>query len=192
MASNVKNYTDAQILERVKSLPTFKGFPNGVLDVWIRSNEDEFDRFDDKVYTFECYGETKAPKFIMVCSGTTNAGAQGLKLFVKWNRLGCAILKGDVIVYDSHVDGLHKGREAYRQAKPFPYFRDNDKDNKCEEIGKEYNDIIYANCHAAGEASTFIGGWSVACLVRNVKAQFKAWLKFMNHRPLSVAILNEW
>lgn len=190
--SNVKNYTSQQLLDRVKTMPNFNGFPqSGVLDIWVRSNEDEFDRFDDKVYSFECF-PGKEPVFKMVCTGTTNAGATGLKEFAKYNGLGCAVLKSDWIVYNSHNYGLHKGKPAYRQAKGFPYFRDNDKDNKAEEIGKEYNDIIGANCHRAGAASTVIGGWSTACLVRNNEAQFLAWLKFMNKRTLSVVILNEF
>lgn len=190
--SNVKNYTDEQILTRVKSLASFRGFPHGVLDVWIRSAEDEFDRFDDKVYTFECSGDKAPPRFVMVCSGTTNAGAEGLKNFSKYNRLGCAVLKSDEIVYNSHIFGTHKGYPAYRQAKGFPYFRDGDKDKFAEETGEIYHDIILANCHKAGIFSTLIGGWSVACLVRNQLAQWQKWLTFMNKRPLTVAILKEF
>jgi hypothetical protein len=185
-------YTDTQLLERVKSLPSFKGFPqSGVLDIWVRSNADEFDRFDDKVYSFECYPGTE-PKFRMVCTGTSNAGATGLKKFAEYNGLGCAVLKSDTIVYNSHAYGQHKGKPAYRQAKGFPYFRDNDKDNKAEELGTEYKDIIGANCHRAGAHSTVIGGWSTACLVRNIEAQFIAWLKLMDKRILTVVILQEF
>lgn len=189
---SVKTYTDEQLLDRVAALADFKGFPNGILDIWVRSNEDAFDKFDDKVYTFECFGETKPPRFVMACTGTTNAGAEGLKNFSKYNRLGCAVLKSDTIVYQSHRFGTHKGYPAYRQSKGFPYFRDGDKDNKAEEIGKEYNDITLANCHKAGQFSTQIGGWSVACLVRNQLAQWKKWLTFMNKRDLSVVILKEF
>lgn len=194
--SNVKSYTDEQILNRVKEKAEgFKGFPKGVMDVWVRSNEDEYDRFDDKVYTFECYGDEKPPKFIMVCTGTTNAGSQGLKNFAKYNSKGCAVLQADIIVYNSHDYGKHKGKyAAYVQSTTvgFPYFRDNDKDNKAEEIGKKYSDRIGANCHKAGWNSELIGGWSVACLVRNQQPQYDAWMKYMNKRPLTVCILNEW
>jgi len=190
--SNVRNYTSQQLLDRVKSMPNFKGFPqSGVLDIWVRSNEDEYNKFDDKVYSFDCF-PAKDPVFKMVCSGTSNAGAVGLKEFAKYNGLGCAILKSDWIVYNSHVYGLHKGKPAYRQAKGFPYFRDNNKNDKAEEIGKEYNDVIGANCHRAGAASTVIGGWSTACLVRNIEVDFLKWLSFMGKRSLSVVILNEF
>lgn len=190
----VRNYTDKELLSRVQSLPSFKGWPEeGVLDIWVRSKVDEFNKFDDKVYSFNCFGETKLPEFAMVCSGTSNAGQYGLEHYEEYNSVGCAVLKSDVIVYNSHVPGLHKGKPAYIQSFTvgFPYFRDSDKDKHAEEIGKEYHDRIGANCHSAGEASVNIDNWSVACLVRNIKLQFNKWLKFMANRPLTVAIIKE-
>ncbi|HEX6126397.1 MAG TPA: glycoside hydrolase family 19 protein, partial [Pyrinomonadaceae bacterium] len=171
---------------------TFKGFPNGPLDVWIRSAADEFDSFDDKAFTYECYGDAKPPKFIMARNGTTNAGSYGLKHFDDYNHRGCAVLKSDVIVYDSHVYGKHKGKPGYRQAKPFPYFRDNNRNTRAEEIGDENTDIIYANVHRAGIDSTVIKNWSTACLVTANLAKFEQWMEFMNKRPLTVCILKEW
>lgn len=188
----VRNYKDKELLSRVASLPTFKGWPKGILDVWVRSNEDAFDQFDDKVYTFECYGEMKEPRFMMVCTGTTNAGQYGLKHFEEYNPNGCAVLKSDTIVYDSHKYGLHKGKPAFVQKTGFPYFRDSDKDEHAEEIGKEYDNLIGANCHRAGANSTVINNWSVACLVRNNLSQFLAWLKFMDKKSLTVVILKEF
>lgn len=184
----MRTFTATELLERVSKLKSFKGFPTDYWDIWVRSSEDKYNAFDDKVYTF------KGEKFQMVCTGTTNAGSEGLKEFDEYNKLGCAVLKSDVIVYNSHSLGLHKGKyTCYRQSKGFPYFRDNDKDNKAEEIGIEFNDIIYANCHKAGESSTVIGGWSVACLVRNVKSQFDNWMRMLNkQKNLTVCILKEF
>jgi hypothetical protein len=188
----VRKYTDIELIQIVEKLPTFKGWFVGIYDFWVRSNEDIYNQFDDKVYTFECTKDNQRPRFIMVCSGTSNAGAQGLKRFDTYNSLGCAILKADTIVYNSHVFGKHRGQyDAYIQNKPFPYFRDNDRDDKSEEIGKEYTNIIGANCHRAGQHSTQIDGWSLACLVRNQRKQYDSWLVFMNKRPLTVAILKE-
>jgi len=190
--SNVRSYTDKELLDRVKSLPSFKGFPKeGALDIWVRSSEDAFNLFDDKVYTFECHKD-KEPTFKMVCTGTSNAGQFGLKHFDKYNSKGCAVLKSDLLMYNSHKQGLHKGKLAYVQAKGFPYYRDNDRDNSAEEIGKEYSDIIGANCHRAGAKSTVINDWSTACLVRNVEVEFIKWLNFMKGRNLSVVILKEF
>ena len=190
--NNVRTYTDKQILDRVMSLPTFKGWPTkSNLDVWIRSTEDAFNVFDDKVYSFDM--STGKPVFQMVTSGTTNAGRVGLKNFDKYKLSGCAVLKSDIIIYESHVYGLHKGKyPAYVQNKPWPYYRDSDKDDRAEEIGPEYNNIIGANCHAAGESSVIIEDWSIACLVRNVKSKFNLWMTYMNKKPLTVCILKEF
>lgn len=192
--SNVKAYTDSEILNRVVGLGNFFAFPSNPLDVWIRSAEDGYDQFDDKVYTFDCFGAGKIPKFVMVCSGTSNAGSYGLLNFRKYNSKGCAVLKSDEIVYNSHVHGLHKGKEAYVESRsnPFPYYRDSNGDRKANESGQIYYDWIAANCHRAGFFSSVIYNWSVACLVRNRLSEFMAWLSFMNRRPLTVAILKEW
>jgi len=195
-STNVRSYTDTQLIDRVESLSTFRGWVKGKYDIWVRSSEDEYNRFDDKVYSFECFEDGERPKFIMVCSGTTNAGSQGLKNFEKYNRLGCAVMKSDVIVYKSHQLGKHKGKYwAYVQSYSvgFPYYRDNNKDNKSDEVGRVYRNRIGANCHKAGDYSTQIGGWSVACLVRNIKKQYLKWMKWMDkNQYLNVAILKEW
>ena len=188
----MRAFTDDEVLARVRSLPTFKGFPKGPMDVWIRSTADVFDSFDDKAFSYECYGETKPPKFIMARNGTTNAGSYGLKHFENYNHDGCAVLKSDVIVYDSHEYGLHKGKPAYRQAKEFPYFRDANRNDRVEEVGEERTNIIYANLHRAGVNSTVIKNWSTACLVTANLEKFLDWLKWMNKRKLTVCILKEW
>lgn len=190
---NVKGYTDQQLIERVEGLNTFEGWKPGKYAVMVRSNEDEYNKFDDKCYLFEVKEPGEKPKFISVYPITTNAGAQGLKEFDKYNSLGCAVLKSDVIIYNSHTYGKHKGEyPAYRQVKGFPYFRDGDKDNKAEEIGKEYTNIIGANIHKAGINSVFIGGWSVACLVFPKENDFNSFMTWANKKPVTVAILKEF
>ena len=191
--SNVRSYTDDELIKRVESLPSFQGWKVGVYDFWVRSNEDQPDAFDDKVYTFEVTESGKKPKFIMVCTGTSNSGLFGLLHFDTYNSKGCAILESDVLVYSSHRYGLHKNKyPAYVQNAGFPYYRDNNKNLKADEKGTIYRDIIGANCHKAGVNSTQIGKWSVACLVRNVETQFNKWMSFMNKRKLSVVILKEF
>ena len=190
--SIIGNYTDTQILDRVRSLPSFKGFPAGMLDIWIRSRADAYDQFDDKVYTYQCFGSETQPEFKMVSTGTSNAGSFGLMNFRTYNARGCAVLKSDLIVYNSHAYGLHKGKPAYVQTAGFPYYRDGNRNKSAEELGEIFTDIIGANCHRAGTFSTLIYNWSVACLVRNQLKQFLAWLDLMNRRPLSVCILKEF
>ena len=50
--TNVKNYTDRQILDRVKSLKSFKGIPQGYWIVGVRSEDDAPNKYDDKFYLF--------------------------------------------------------------------------------------------------------------------------------------------
>lgn len=192
---SVVSYTDTQLITRTEShAKGFEGWKKGVYDIWVRSDEDVTDAFDDKAYTFIVENEGSTPEFRMVCTGTTNAGSYGLKKFKDYNPDGCAVLESDRIVYNSHEYGFHKGYRAYRQARPFPYYRDNDLDGKAEEIGRVRNDIILANCHraAATGESTRIYNWSVACLVRNKANQWFAWMAYMNQRLLNVAILKEF
>src|SRR5215207_4229309 len=131
----MRDFTDEEVLARVRSLPTFTGFPKGPLDVWIRSTADQYDSFDDKAFTYECDGDASPPKFIMARNGTTNAGSYGLQHFEKYNSEGCAVLKSDVIIYNSHTNGKHRGKPGYQQAKKFPYFRDPNRNQRAEEIG---------------------------------------------------------
>ena len=51
--SNVRAYKDEELINRVESLPTFKGWRKGKYAIMVRSNEDDYDRFDDKCYCFE-------------------------------------------------------------------------------------------------------------------------------------------
>ena len=191
----MRSYTDAEIIARVESLPTFEGWKPGIYDIWVRSKADAFDVFDDKCFTYKVTSEGSQPVFIMGRRGTTNAGSYGLKHFADYNHLGCAVLKADHMIYGSHRFGNHKSKPAYRQAKGWPYFRDNNRNNRAEEIGPEYNDIILANVHRAGVNSTVIKNWSTACLVTAVLSTFLSWLAFMaknGNPPLNTAILKEF
>lgn len=193
--SVMRAFTDKEVLDRVEKLPTFKGWKVGIYDVNIRSKADAFDAFDDKCFTYQVTKNGQRPSFIMARNVTTNAGSYGLKRFQEYNHLGCAVLKSDVIVYGSHAFGSHKGKPAYRQVKGFPYFRDNNRNERAEEIGPEYNDIIYANVHRAGVDSTVIKNWSTACLVTANLSKYLTWLGFMKKQGyplLNTVILKEW
>lgn len=193
--TNVKSYTDDQILDRVESLPSFKGWLKGKYEFAVRSNEDEFNKFDDKIYSFESKQDGVRPSFVMVCSGTTNAGSQGLKNFEKFGNERCAVLKGDHIEYDAWSYGLHRGKyAAYRQVKPFPYIWDDNKNEKAGDSNKIVEGkVINANMHKAGKHSVDINGNSIACIVRNVEEEYDKWMKYMNKEIVKgTAILNEW
>jgi len=191
----MRSFTDLEIIERVESLETFDGWREGIYDVWVRSTADVFDAFDDKAFTYYCESADERPHFIMARNGTTNAGSYGLKHFEKYNHEGCAVLKSDQMVYDSHSYGLHHGKPAYRQSKPIPYFRDNNRNNRAEEIGAEHRDIIFANIHRAGVNSTVIKNWSTACMVTANLEKFLAFLVFCKSKhnvPVTLVILREF
>lgn len=193
----MRSFTDKEVLDRVSGLSTFNGFPHGPMDVWIRSKADKFDIFDDKAFTYDCAGPGKTPKFVLGREGTTNAGSYYLVDHFE-NPLGCAVLKSNVMEYDSHEFGYHhnkKNNPAYVQAKGFPYFRDPNRNRHAEETGAEYHDVIGANIHHAGINSTVIKNWSAGCLVTSNLAKFHAFLLFMKSQGyprLTVCILREW
>jgi hypothetical protein len=188
-------FTDNEIIARIESLSTFKGWRKGCYDVWIRSSADAYDRFDDRAFLYEVKADGEKPVFVMARTGTSHTGSYGLKKFHEYNHKGAAVLKSDWMVYDSHAYGLHKGRAAYRQVKGFPYFRDDNRNQRVDEIGPEYNDIIYANIHRAGVNSTVINNWSTACMVTANLTEFQkflAALKARGYPKVTLVILKEW
>lgn len=166
MKTNVRAYTDEQLLDRVKEIKGFRKIPDGYWVIGVASNENESDVFDDKGYLF--YGE----KFIKVFQLTTNTGTYGLKNFKKWNRKGCFVIKTDQWIYKFWKTNLqHKGEmRAWRQNRACYYFRDNNFNNKAEEIGEVLFGMCGINFHTAtykviSFLRRLIGGWSTGCQV---------------------------
>ena len=191
MASNVRAYTDSELMTRVKSLPSFNGIPNNFWLLAVRSAEDAFNRFDDKFYLFKgetCFG---------VWKGTTNAGTD---LLNPTNPRGEAVLKSNEIYYDSHERRLHRRRVlAYCQRIPLPIYRDNDKDKNIEEIGTPKLENVGINIHPASyqigttwERET-IQGWSQGCFVLSVRADFDTLMaKTKGQQRLTLCVLREF
>lgn len=162
--SNVRNYTDKQLLDKAKTTMGFKEIPEDFWLIFVRSDEDEFDAFDDKVYLF------KNEDFILATSCTTNKGANG-----------SAVIKSDQWLYDGFINGLHRGRmECLRQNKPFHFYRDHNKDEKTDETGELYFENIQTQFHGATYHKGVpvvrdkIGLWSEGCIVANVNAVYEA------------------
>lgn len=170
----VKKYTDKQLLNRAKSLPSFKGFPRGHYIIGVQSEEDTFNVFDDKFYLFNGTGDNVSDqKFIMVTSGTTNAGKNAMMTYEKYNPDGFAVTKTNEWYYGVWKYGLHRGKmPALRQIRPFLISRDGDKDTKVEE-GKSLPVMCGINFHAntynleTTEIRQIINGWSAGCQVVN-------------------------
>lgn len=176
----MRNYTDKELLDEAKKTHGFVGFPTGYWLLGVRSVEDKADEYDDKFYLF--VGE----KFVMVTTGTTNAGREGLLNFVKYNSAGCAVVKSGEWYYDLWATGqLHKGKmKCLKQLRNILFFRDSNKNLKAEETGKVYFENIGINFHTRTYETnpsifsklkkSFIGGWSVGCqVVDDVVAFYK-------------------
>ncbi len=184
MKTKVKNYTDKQLLNYVKDLPSFKKIPKGRWLLGVRSNEDVYNTYDDKIYEFE--GE----KFIRVVTATTNAGAGVLRGgFLKYNKKGVAVLKSDEWYYNVWSYGKHRGKmPALRQVgRRVKVYRDGNKNRKTEEIGKYELGWFGINYHTNTYnfslanlkiVNWLIGHWSAGCQVVNNR---KAYLEQMDY-----------
>ena len=193
--TKVKNYTDEQLLNRAIETPEFRGFPPGYFIIGVRSNEDTFDTYDDKFYIFvnpfkESIDVIEGIKFIEVLTGTTNPGGKVLKGgFLRFNKIGAAILKSDYWHYDMWYPTYRtsRGYELRQSAKVFVY-RDGNKNEKSEEIGTP----IYGNYGINFHTNTFkyynsvvksiIGIWSAGCQVTNDRMKFIRFLKLFLKR----------
>lgn len=176
--NNVKVYTDKQLLDKVKSLSSFNHIPNDYWILGVRSEEDAFNEFDDKIYLF------KGEEFILVTSCTTNPGGPALLGgFKKYNKNGAAIIKSNEWYYDTFKYGLHNGKmPALRQVKSMLYYRDKDLDKKAEEEGiiesAIYNTNIHFNSYSVFDKvklsiKQYIGEWSYGCIVLNEQEKYK-------------------
>jgi hypothetical protein len=182
--TKVRSYSDKQLLDRVKSLPSFKGVPDGIWILGVRSNEDVFDTFDDKFYIFE------GDKFLEVITGTTHAGGKILKGgFLRFNKVGAFILKSDEWYHDvwSYIYRSSRGHEL-RQVRPMMGYRDGDLDNKAEEIGEKIVGLFGINFHTNtfkwynSVINWIIGSWSAGCQVTNRRDRFLYWMKIFKKR----------
>nr|DAK47353.1 MAG TPA: hypothetical protein [Caudoviricetes sp.] len=189
----MKNYTDEQLLNRVKGLKSFIRIPNDYWILGVQSKDDKFNEFDDKFYLF------KGEKFIMVTTGTTNAGLTGLKHYDTYNPNGCAVIKTDEWYYTLWRPGLHKGKmRALKQYSAIKYYRDWNKNDKAEEIGNINEGVIGINFHTASYqpynvVTRLIGGWSTGCQVANNTADYYKILDYIgNQDVVSYCLIKEF
>lgn len=153
----VKSYSDLELLNKVKSLSSFEKIPDNFWLLGIQSNEDLFDRYDDKFYLY--YNDI----FILTVNGTTNSGSTGIKNKLK----DVAIIKTNEWYYDLWKYGLHKNiNPALVQIKPIKFYRDGNRNNSIEEIGTLFEEIIGINFHSNNKSkNNLIKGWSRGCQV---------------------------
>lgn len=191
----VKNYSDSQILERVKSLDSFTSIPNQLWLCGIRSNEDAPNVFDDKMYLFN--GET----FICVASCTTNPGTTVLKSYEKFNAKGAAVVKADEWYYNLWVKGMHHGKiDALVQiGAPIKVYRDADKDEHSEESVTLQEGFFGINMHPntyninAKTTGTLVNGWSAGCQVVNNMEKYRKIMSLIpSNMKISYCLLDEF
>lgn len=198
--TNVKQYTDSQILQRVEQVGGIIPNAGKYLIVGIQSQEDAFDQFDDKFYVFD------GNVFKQVSTGTTNAGSKALKNYDNYGLPGAAVWQTNQFIKDCYIPGMHKasrkggGMRALRQNKPIKYYRDKDKDNKAEEVGQLHQGVIWANMHGVSydpyseKVAHKIGGWSFACQVWNRMSDYRAMQRatWARKKTVDYCLLKEW
>jgi hypothetical protein len=174
--NNVRNYTDKQLLDKVKSLDSFVKIPRGMWILGVRSNEDAADINDDKFYVF------KGEKFIMVLRGSTNPGKYALLNWRRWSKKGAAVIKANEWYYSVWKKGLHKGKmEALKQVGEFKVIRDNNNNMKSGDgntwtwernRGLNFHTVSYKK--GVNVVRKLIGLWSAGCqIVNNVTNYYK-------------------
>jgi len=192
----VRKYTDKQLLDRVKSLPSFSKIPENLWVLGVRSNEDLTDIYDDKFYIYR--GET----FVMMLTGTTNPAASILRGgFKAYNPEGAAVVKADEWYYKVWRYGQHKKKmnALVQIGAPIKVYRDGDMDGKSESIGKYTAGYFGINFHANtyDMANTTIkekiAGWSAGCQVVNDIATYRKVMNLIEYKtPVTYCLLNEF
>jgi len=194
--SNVRSYTTTELLDRVEELKSFKTIPLGYWIIGIRSNEDAPNKYDDKFYLFN------NEQFVKVVTGTTNPGLPILEGgFLKYNRVGAAVVKSNEWYYDVWAYGLHQGKQpALRQIGNFIVYRDGDRDGKSEEIGAPIvgggygiNFHSISNDLSVKKIGENIGGWSAGCQVCNNVEQYSMIINMIkNQNRITYCLLEEF
>lgn len=194
MDNKVKGYSDKQLLDKVKSLDSYKTIPSGYWILGVQSEEDTFNKFDDKFYLF------KGEKFVKVFYGTTNAGTTGLMNYDKYNRNGVLVVKTNEWYYGLWRFGYHKGKmPALKQVRPIKYFRDWNKNTKVEELGNVREGMRGINFHTVLYQKNLsfwrrlIGGWSVGCqVVNNVGEYYKVLNMIKHQKDITYCLIKEF
>jgi hypothetical protein len=190
----VRQYTDKQLLARVKELDSFKNIPAGYWLLGVRSLDDIPNTFDDKIYLF------KGEEFVLVTSATTNPGTNTLKQFEKVNKDGAAVLKADQWYYNVWKYGKHNGKvEALLQlGNKVQVYRDTDRDSQSEEQGALQSGYFGINFHPntydlSKGSGTNIGWWSAGCQVVNNIPNYKTMIKLLkNEKFVTYCLVDEF
>jgi len=138
--------------------------------IGVRNESRRSDKWDDFIVAFRWINE-KLEGYIF--EGTTDPGAYYLLNPIR--ALGTAILCPNIQVHDHYrlMDNGHNGYRAYKQVKPFPHIRDNDKNTLLnfdlfnDKTKWITNERIGSNLHRAHQNLILntIGKYSAGCQV---------------------------
>jgi len=202
--TKVRNYSDDELLKRVKSLKNYNGIPSDYWILGVRSKADTLDIFDDKFYLF------KGEKFILVTTGTTNPGKSILQGgWKRFNKDGAFVIKSDYWQYNLWKNGLHLGKmpALIQLGAPVVGYRDNNNNDKSEEIGNVVRGWYGVNFHfnnwdvAPNKIFNplfkvihwMIGGWSAGCQVCNNPQDYMRIINACkNQATITYCVLNEF
>lgn len=190
-------YTDKQLLDRVRDLPSFAPHRFRILPkyllIGVRSKDDVPDAFDDKAYLYV------NGVFVLVTSCTTNPGVSVLKKgWFNFSKLGAAVLKSDEFYFEAYqksdgksVPHHHFRMQCLRQMEEMLYYRDNNNNDKSEELGEIYKGNFSTNVHGANYnllskvKTVVVGNWSAGCQVVN---DIPKYASLLNYIPLGVRV----
>ena len=189
--NKVRSYTTDQLLNHAKTINGFKSFPKNRWIYSVRSNEKTPNVPDDKHYIFE--GE----KFITMLSGSTEPGTPILQGgFLKYNKVGAAVVKSNEWYHNLWLYGLHMGKmPALRQVGEILLFRDGDMDVHAEEIGKLIKGLFGINFHGmdynvlSKVTKTQINEWSAGCIICNNMEKYYQTISTFKHNGLTTYLL---
>ena len=190
---NVGRYTDKQIIDRIKSLPSFKGFSSRKFIVSIRSKERKYNSYDDKTY---CYTSDFVNNFVM--SSTTESGSFGVKNWFKWSKKGYAEIKADECYYGVWQVGYHKSKmKALKQVGGFKVIRKKSWSDNNNDCSMEFWKGLNFHCNSYNKLNKavkwLIGGWSTGCQVTNQTQLYYKYMKTLKkNEKLDYYLLNEF
>jgi hypothetical protein len=125
-------------------------------------------------------------KLVRSTTGTTNPGITVLNNYSKYNKHGAAVLESNRVYNNVWKFGKHAGEiPALKQlGASVVVWRDGNKNNKSEEIGKRMIGYYGINFHCdqynvngPDKASTKINGWSAGCQVCDNISEYNQFIK---------------
>lgn len=192
------NYSEKELIMRVRMLDDFNEIPKDYWIIGIRSSEDQTDKFDDTFYLM------RGENMVMETTGTTNPGAKVLKGgFRSYNKKGAAVLESDRWYYGVWKPGKHKGvvPALLQTGNKVTVYRDGDGDGKSEEQGYKEHGYFGINFHSASKdfasklVKTVIAGWSAGCMVCNNLNDYREIInkiKSSNQKEVTFCLLKEF